>query len=96
MRMKNILQKYTGLTVETTNKVGLNNLYYLEDKDAYYSVAGDTVYMKCDITNGWANEDGTITLQYCDALSSISDTYEVTLKEVGDSYQFVSNIKVEE
>lgn len=86
-----ILQKYTGLTLEDTNKVGLEKLFYVEEKDAYYKVAGDTEYMKCDIIKGWVNEDGTITLQYCDALSSISDIYEVTLKEVGDSYQFVSN-----
>ena len=86
-----VLQKYAGLTLDTTNKVGLEKLFYAEAKAAYYNVAGDMKYMKCDITKGWVNEDSTITLQYCDALSSISDTYEVTLKETGDSYQFVSN-----
>ena len=89
--MTTVLQKYVGLTLETSNKVGLDNLYYWEEKDAYYKVAGDTLYMKCDIVTGWTNEDGTITLQYKDALSSISNIYEVTLKVVGDSYQFVSN-----
>ena len=89
--MDAVLQKYAGLTLDATNKVGLEKLFYVEAKDAYYNVAGDTEYMKCDITKGWVNEDGTITLQYCDALSSVSDTYEVTLKEAGDSYQFVSN-----
>lgn len=89
--MDAILQKYAGLTLGDTNKMGLETLFYVEAKDAYYNVFGDTAYMKCNITKGWANEDGTITLQYCDALSSISDTYEVTLKEVGGSYQFVSN-----
>lgn len=89
--MDAVLQNYAGLTLETTNKVGLEKLFYAETEDAYYNVAGDTKYMKCDIIKGWVNEDGTITLQYCDALSSISDTYEVTLKEAGDSYQFVSN-----
>ena len=29
-------------------------------------------------------------------IDNMNDYYEVTLKEVGDSYQFVSNIKVEE
>jgi hypothetical protein len=86
-----VLQKYAGLTLDTTNKVGLEKLFYAEGKDAYYNVVGDTEYMKCDITKGCVNEDGTITLQYCDALSSISDTYEVTLKEAGDSYHFISN-----
>ena len=89
--MNVVLEKYAGLTLDTTNKVGLDSLYYIEENDAYYNVAGDTTYMKCDITKGWTNQDGTITLQYRDGLSSISDTYEVTLKVVGDSYQFVSN-----
>lgn len=89
--MDAILQKYAGVTLENVNKVGLEKLFYVEEKAAYYNVAGDTEYMKCDITKGWVNEDGTITLQYCDALGSISDAYEVTLKEVEDSYQFVSN-----
>lgn len=93
--MNEVLEKYAGRTLDTTNKVGLDSLYYIEENDAYYNVTGDTTYMKCDITKGWTNEDGTITLQYTDGLSSISDTYEVTLKAVGDSYQFVSNKGVE-
>ncbi len=92
--MDSVLQKYAGLTLETTNKVGLEALFYVEVNDAYYHVAGDTKYIKCDITKGWVNEDGTITLQYCDAISSILGTYEVTLKEAGDSYQFLSNKSV--
>lgn len=89
--MDAVLQKYAGLTLENTNKVGLERLFYVEATNTYYKVVGDTKYKKCDITKGLVNEDGTITLRYCDALSSISDTYEVTLKKVGDSYQFVSN-----
>lgn len=92
--MNEVLETYAGLTLDTTNKVGLDSLYYIKENDAYYNVAGDTAYMKCAITKGWTNEDGTITLQYTDGLSSISDTYEVTLKAVGDSYQFVSNKRV--
>ena len=56
-------------------------------------IAPDGSYQECKTT---VNEDGTITLQYKDALSSISDTYEVTLKVVDDSFQFVSNKRVAE
>lgn len=94
--MNAVLQKYMGITLEETNKVGLDSLYYLEETDAYYNVAGDTVYLKCDILSGQVNEDGTITLQYCDALSEPSDTYQVTLKEVDGAYIFISNEKVEQ
>lgn len=94
--MNGVLQKYMGITLEETNKVGLDSLYYLEETDAYYNVAGDTVYLKCDILSGQVNEDGTITLVYCDALSEPSDTYQVTLKEVDETYIFISNVKVEQ
>ncbi|MBQ6844080.1 MAG: hypothetical protein IJO60_05520 [Agathobacter sp.] len=92
--MNAVLQKYMGITLEESNKLGLDSLYYLEETDAYYNVAGDTVYMKCDIVSGQVNADGTITLVYCDALSEPSDNYQVTLKEVDGGYIFISNVKV--
>ena len=94
--MNAVLQKYMGITLEESNKAGLEKLYYLEETDAYYNVAGDTVYMKCDIVSGQVNADGTITLVYVDALSESSDTYQVTLKEVDGAYIFISNVKVEQ
>lgn len=89
--MNAVLQKYVGLTLDETNKVDIQALYYLEEYNAYYNVAGDTEYIKCDILDGWINEDGTITLRYADALSDPASTYEVTLKDVDGNYYFVSN-----
>lgn len=94
--MDTIINHYMGISLEQTQKKGLEMHYYLDAYKSYYRVAGDTGYIRCDIIKGWMNEDGTITLQYCDALSSIKDMYEVTLKAMGDSYQFVSNKKVDE
>ena len=56
--------KAEGLTpAEKEEQAKLRKEYIanIRAKDAYYNVAGDTEYMKCDITKGWENEDGTIT-----------------------------------
>lgn len=85
--MDAILQKYMGITLEETNKVHLNSLYYLEEYDAYYSVVGDTDYMQYDFDYGWKKENGTVTMEY----SFGEELYSVTLKEVDGTYYFVSN-----
>lgn len=92
--MNNILQKYTGLSLDQTNKVNLSSLYYLEEYDAYYNIAGDTMLSRYDFGTGWINEDGTITLQYHDALGSLGPTCQVTLREENGNYFLVSNVVV--
>lgn len=91
-QMNAVLKKYLGISLKDTNKVNLEYLYYLEEYDAYYNIAGDTHYSKCDILTGWENEDGTITLVYKDALSSEGTEYQVTLKQENGNYYFLSNI----
>ena len=92
--MDYMLQKYTGLSLEESNKVNLDQHYYLEGYDAYYNIAGDTVLTKYKFVKGWEEENGDIRLQYYDALSGDeSEQYLVTLKLVNGSYCFVSNVK---
>ncbi len=93
--MDAILMQYMGITLADTNKVNLDGLYYLDEYDAYYNVAGDTEYSKYILSFGWINEDGTISIQYKDAFEEPADEYIVTLKEVDGTYQFISNIKIE-
>ncbi|MBQ8519581.1 MAG: hypothetical protein IJ455_08295 [Agathobacter sp.] len=90
------LQTYAGLSYEETNKVGMNSFYYLEEYDAYYYMGGDSSYGTYDILSGEKHADGTITLQYCSAHDIPANVYEVTIRKVGDEYQFLSNIRVEE
>ena len=87
--MDEILQKYLGISLEETSKVGLNKMYYLEEYDAYYMMHGDTNYNRYVFKAGKVNEDGSITLQY----HSIDKgyLYWVTLIESDGSYHFVSN-----
>ena len=92
--MNRVLQKYMNITLEETNKIGLDYLYYLKEYETYYNVAGDTMWMRYDILSGWVNQDGTITLQYgCKDTDWIDTKYLVTLREENGSYYFLSNVK---
>jgi len=91
--MNAVLQKYMGISFEDTNKVGLGSLYYLEEYDAYYNMAGDTKYSLFEILEGWYNKDGTISFLYQDKLCSIMGIYQVTLRNDNGTYYFISNIR---
>lgn len=94
--MNALLQKYMKITLEETKKVGLDGLYYLEEHKAYYSIAGDTNWVKCEIQDGWTNDDGTIVIQYVihEDFGGDGTGYQVTLKEENENYYFVSNLSV--
>lgn len=87
--MNEVLQKYLGISLEETSKVGLDRMYYLEEYDAYYMMHGDTNYNRYEFEAGRVNDDGSITLQY----HSIDKgyLYWVTLIESDGSYHFVAN-----
>lgn len=94
--MNAILEKYLNLSLEETNKVNLEGLYYLEEYDAYYSVVGDTEWAPYVLDYGWINGDGSITIQYVlDPDFGVDENlYQVTLKEVDGNYYFISNYSV--
>ena len=92
--MNEFLQKYMGITLEETNKYGLDKMYYLEEYDAYYLVHADTNVSYVIFQGGKTNDDGTITLMYIPSMDGTS-TYWVTLKEEDGKYYIISNILVE-
>ena len=93
--MNDILKKYMGISLEETNKVELDSMHYLAEYDAYYCMHGDTNYNRYTMEKGFFNEDGTITLLYKIVSSYRNEPrYIVTLKPVGDGYQFISNMKI--
>lgn len=85
------LLRYTGLTLEETERVGLDQYTYLPDFDAYYHAHGDTNYSRWTITSGVWLEDGSVKLRYEDYLGK---TREATLIPNGDSYFFFSNLEL--
>ena len=91
--MNEVLLKYTGLTLEETNKVGLDKLPYLEEYDAYYWMHGDVGYPgPLDILRG-VREGSTVKLyqRYNGTL------YCLTLEQQPEgNYWFVSNLPVSE
>ena len=92
--MNAILQKYINLSLEQTNKMYLEYLHYLPEYDAYYKVAGDTEYTQYLIMAGWRNEDGSISLVYHPISMSTVVYYQVTLKQEGENYYFLSNLQL--
>ena len=92
--MNEFLQKYMGITLEETNKYGLDKMYYLEEYDAYYFMHADTNVNYAIFKAGKINDDGTITLSYTTLIDD-SAIYWVTLKEEEGKYHIISHIKVE-
>jgi len=89
--MDAVLGKYIGLTLSDTEKIGLENLSYLEEYDAYYYYHGDTNYRAKITFSGGEREGDIIRLFYDDVF--LSDGKKVlTLQEKDGSYLFVSNV----
>lgn len=89
--MDAMLSKYIGLTLSDTEKIGLENLSYLEEYDAYYYYHGDTNYRAKITFSGGEREGDIIRLFYDDVF--LSDGKKVlTLQEKDSSYLFVSNV----
>jgi hypothetical protein len=91
--MDSVLQENMGITLDETNKVGLDKFTYLPEYDAYYYFHGDTNYiMQYTMDSGFRDMNGDIYLYYMD--SSSSTNRELLLKKNGDGYLFYSNIEL--
>ena len=86
-----ILQKYLGISFEDTLKTGIDDLTYWEKTNAYYLSHGDTNAVNVKIISAYLNEDGTITMTYCDALSDPAPEKAAVLKPCDGEYLIVSN-----
>lgn len=85
--MSEILLANLGIGLEETEKRGLENFIYLTEFDTYYNISGDTRYSTCTVISGQQNEAGDVVLQY----ELDGALREVTLKEIGGEYHFLSN-----
>ena len=94
-QMDAVLEEYLGLTLAETNQVGLDNFTYLPEYDIYYYFHGDTNY-RASVTFTSGERNGDLVRLIYDATFLVDDLKEVTLREHGDSWQFVSNLAVEE
>lgn len=85
------LMEMFGITLEQTNKVGLDKLVYLEETDCYYHAITGTHYAEISIKRVEHQDDGVIHVFYLRG-NWQKDRMVVTLKAKGDSYQIISNL----
>lgn len=94
--MDELLRQYLGLGLEETDQIGLDDLIYLPEYDAYYGAARDTQMVIPDITSGVRREDGTLELRYhYEWTFQEDDTHVMVLRPTEDGYLFVSNLPIE-
>lgn len=96
-----LMQTYLGISLEESEKKGLERFFYYAEKDAYYLVHSDAMVVFVQVEEGRKNEDGTITLVYRKSLESMQSLsgeqiqelplYQVKLMKTETGYQFLSN-----
>ncbi len=89
--MERLFYENTGITVDQSEKIGLDKLVYLKEYDAYYVKKGDTGYTYWNMHEGVRMDDGTIVLLYSGKMDAQNHICKVTLAPHGDSYIFVAN-----
>lgn len=89
--MDALLQEKLGIGLESTQKKGLENFYYLEQYHSFYVVKGDTNFDWCTITSGNWLPDRTVSLEY--KKESDNSEWTVTLRKIDSGFQFVSNVR---
>ena len=94
-QMDAVLEEYLGLTLAETNQVGLDGFTYLPEYDIYYYFHGDTNYRASVTFQSGERNGNLVRLTYNDTFMG-DGIKEVTLREHGDSWRFVSNLAVEE
>ena len=93
-QMDKVLEEYLGLTLAETGQVGLEHFTYLPDFDVYFYYHGDTNYRGSVTFTGGERRGELVRLTYDDTF--MGDGYkQVTLREHGEGWQFVSNLAVQ-
>lgn len=92
-----LLQKRTGYGLSDMRKP--LEWVYLDKEQVYCVEVGDTNYMEVSVIEGMKTEDGMYYIEYENPMLSYQsdDTMcMVTLKKQGDTYRFVSNVRLGE
>lgn len=89
--MNRVLQKYFGITLDETEKIGLEHMLYWDKTDCYYRWHGDSNFFRPQVYKAFVQEDGTIAMYYVCNLQLGDPNALAMLKPVGDGYQILSN-----
>ncbi|MGI5963491.1 MAG: M56 family metallopeptidase [Lawsonibacter sp.] len=91
--MSAVLLAYTGLTLDQTEQLGLENFAYLPELELYYSWHGDTNLDVVKVSGGIRAGD-LVYLNY--TFGSGEERRMVTLRQTEAGYQFISNKMMEQ
>lgn len=101
-----VMQTYLGISLEESEKNGLDKFFYNEEYDAYYLMHSDALCVCVQVESGERKEDGTVTLVYRKAHQLFTymteqeinalPQYQVVLKETENGYQFLLNQMVKQ
>jgi len=89
--MDAVLTQYLGVTLADTERIGLENMTYLEEYDAYYYYHGDTNYRLSITFFDGEIEGDLVRLFYNDNFFGDGEKV-LTLKKQDGSYLFISNV----
>ena len=90
-KMNAALTEVFGITLDQTNLVGLDRLWYIEETDCYYGYLYSGDYAVVDVRKVEEQDDGTLKVYYRRGRGTYQDMI-VTLKPAGESYQILSNV----
>lgn len=88
-KIDKVLMECLGLTLEQTDKAGMETMVYFADTDCYYSAKGDTGACTLTIHRGTWLEEGKVELEYTQ-----DGFYHriLTLQETDSGYIALSNL----
>lgn len=91
-----ILFYYMNISLENTQRIGLDKLLYLSDFESYYLVHSDTNLMICEVEEGYRTEDGEVVLLYSNDVLAYEPwqgvvTLRTTFSSDCSNYLFYSN-----
>ncbi len=90
-KMNAALTEVFGITLDQTNRVGLDRLWYFEETDCYYGFIYSGENAVVNVRRVVDQDDGTVKVYYRRGSDNYQDMI-VTLKPVGESYQIISNV----
>ena len=85
------LTEVFGITLDQTNRVGMDFMRYYEETDCYYGSGYYIEHVDVNVQRVVEQNDGTLKVYYRRGRGNYQDMI-VTLKPAGESYQILSNV----
>ncbi len=74
--MDDVLRQYFDISLDDTRKMGLDNLLYWEEADAWYATHTDTGLNTVTLTGGERTDDGLLKLYYSGGYITLRPTQD--------------------